>query len=179
MTNVRRLLVTAGVAAVLTWLAPVAWSAEEATVIASGPWKGQGRIARTAPEQGVFWGSLEGVIFVQGGSGPLDNARFVCPALFEVQLITGHQRGEGRCIITLGTGDHIEARWTCTGEHAKGCRGRFLFTSGTGKVHGITGEGEFIVRSALMGITVTKADDTASEAAVGLILWPALRYRIP
>jgi hypothetical protein len=180
MRNRRRLLVPACLFSALLSLLPIpSRAAEEGTVIASGPWKGQGRIARTGPEQAVFWGSLEGVIFVQGGTGPLDNARFVCPAAIDVQLITGQQRGEGRCIITLGTGDHVEARWTCTGEHIKGCRGRFLFTSGTGKAHGITGDGDFIVRSALAGITVSKTEDIASESAVGLILWPALRYRIP
>jgi hypothetical protein len=179
MRNPCRLLASACLAVALLCPVPTPASAEEATVIASGPWKGQGRIARTAPEQGVFWGSLEGVIFVQSGSGPLDNARFVCPALIDVQLITGQQKGEGRCVITTSGGDHVETRWTCAGVHASGCRGQFTFVSGTGKMKGVTGGGEFVVRSALAGITVSKTEDVASESAVGLIFWPALRYKTP
>jgi hypothetical protein len=63
--------------------------------------------------------------------------------------------------------------------HASGCRGRFTFTSGTGKMKGVTGGGEFLVRSALAGITVSRTEDVASESSVGLIHWPALRYNIP
>lgn len=173
------LLVAVMVLSILVGMAPALVGAEEVALNALAAWHGEGRIFRTSKDQGIFWGALTGVLFVQSGDGALHAARLVCPATLDVDLTTGRQAGEGRCIITAASGDRVLARWNCAGVHSAGCRGRFTLTGGTGRFQGVTGESEFVVQSALVGIAASRDENTAAEGAVGLAVWPSLRLRLP
>lgn len=172
----------AGVALVVGLPAPPAWSAEEATVNALASWQGQGRLFRTGERQALFVGGFVGVLFVENDQGQLNAAHILCPGSLDVDLDGGTQTGSGRCIVTTRSGDRVFARWTCTGTHFVGCAGKFTLTGGTGRFQGITGESDFVVKSAMHDLARNPAGlsgDEIREVAAGLAVWPALRYRIP
>ena len=154
-------------------------AAEEGTVNALASWQGQGRVFKTGDKQALFVGGFVGVFFVENDQGALHAARILCPGSLDIDLETGAQSGEGRCIITARGGDRVFARWTCSGAHFKGCGGRFTLTGGTGKFQGITGESLFVVKSALHELAPGSTSDEVREQAAGLAVWPELRYRIP
>ena len=172
--------ILAGVIA--AWLlipADLALAAEEGTVNALASWQGQGRLFKTAEQQALFVGAFVGILFVENNQGALHAARILCPASMDVDLETGVQSGEGRCIITARGGDRVFARWACSGVHFRGCGGKFTLTGGTGKFQGITGDSLFVVKSALHELAEGRTSDEVREEAAGLAVWPELRYRIP
>jgi len=154
-------------------------AAEEGVVSALASWQGQGRLFRTGDQQALFVGAFVGIFFVENNKGVLHAAHILCPGALDIDLGTGGQTGEGRCVITTRGGDRVFARWTCTGVHLEGCGGRFTLTGGTGRFQGITGESEFVVKSGIHELAVGPASDHVQEEAAGLAVWPALRYRIP
>ena len=111
--------------------------------------------------------------------GALDTAKLLCPAMLEVNLDDGTQSGGGRCIIQAASGDRVYARWTCAGEHGAGCKGPFTLLSGTGKFKGITGQGEFQIRSDIAVYVAEFPGDSVTGKAAGVAIWPALTYKIP
>ena len=166
------------IAAHLTVEVGRAAAAEEGTVQALAAWQGQGRFFQTGQDQALFFGAFGGTLFLQNQTGALDAAKIVCPAMLELNLNDGTQSAEGRCIVTVKSGDRAFARWRCTGKSLQGCAGKFELTGGTGKLLGITGESEFVVRSAIAEFAV-KGDESVQETAAGLAVWPTLKYRIP
>ena len=105
-----------GLAAVLlAGAAGVAVAAEEGAASALATWAGQGRLFQTGEKQALFVGAFQGVMFVENGQGILHAARILCPGSMDVDLGTGDQKGEGRCIVTGRSGDRVFARWTCAG----------------------------------------------------------------
>ena len=166
-------------AAVLLGGAGSAPAAEEGTVNALATWQGQGRVFKTGEQQALFVGGFVGILFVENSQGALHAARILCPGSLDIDLGTGSQSGEGRCIITARGGDRVLARWTCAGSHLQGCAGKFTLTGGTGRFLGITGESDFMVKSAIHELTAGSSGDEVREAAAGLAVWPTLRYRIP
>jgi hypothetical protein len=175
-----RIVVTLGLLAAAhlsLHLAP-ATAAEEGTVQAVAAWQGQGRFYQTGKDQALFFGAFGGTLFLQNQTGALDAAKLLCPTTLELNLNDGTQSAEGRCIVTARSGDRAFARWRCTGKSLQGCTGKFELTGGTGKLLGITGESEFMVRSGVAEFAV-KGDETVQETAAGLAVWPALKYRIP
>jgi len=154
-------------------------AAEEDTVRAVAAWTGQGWFFPVGPEEALFMGLLRGIFFVENSKGALDAARLVCPVSLQMHRVSGAQTGEGRCVLTNRDQHQIFARWACTGTYGAGCGGRFTLTGGTGSFQGITGEGEFTVRSALHDLSVQAGHEGVRESGAGLLVWPALRYRIP
>ena len=127
----------------------------------------------------LFVGAFEGVLFVDNLEGSLNTAKIICPGMVEINLDNSKQSGEGRCVIMKGEGDHIYAQWQCAGEHLAGCVGPFKLLGGKGKFKGITGSGEFQIRSNIVEYAATIPGDRVEGAASGVAVWPALTYKLP
>jgi hypothetical protein len=179
MLNAGAILMTVLAAVLLAGPAGPAVAAEEGAASALATWAGQGRLFRTGEKQALFVGAFQGVVFIENGQGGLHAARMLCPGSMDVDLGTGDQKGEGRCIVTGRSGDRVFARWTCAGPHLRGCNGRFTLTGGTGRFLGITGESEFVVKTVVHELAPGSGEEDIREAAGGLAVWPELRYRIP
>jgi hypothetical protein len=156
----------------------LAAQAEERTIQATARWEGRARIYVTGLRQVFMLGSFAGRLAVEKEPGALDGAQLVCPGAIDADYGTSTQRGEGRCVITVPSGDRLFARWTCAGEPDKGCVGRFVLTGGTGAYQGVTGDGEFALRLALAELVRFERLE-ADYDVIGLASWPALRYRTP
>lgn len=167
--------------AILGLAAGSGWAAEERTVKASAVWMGQGRIIPTGQGTLLFFvGTFSGTLFVDGGEGALNMAKILCPGVLEVDINGGKQQGQGRCLISAGRGDdQVYAQWSCTGTHQVECTGPFVLTGGTGRFAGITGQGDFRVRTAIAELAMGPPGEGGQETAAGLAEWPALKYRIP
>jgi hypothetical protein len=172
-------------AAIMTWGLAVlatgpldARAAEQRTVKAMSAWVGQGQIVPTGSGSVYFVGAFRGTIFVENAEGGLHAGRILCPGTLEVNVASGAQRGEGRCVISRSDTDQVFARWSCSGTHGVECRGRFELTSGTGRFSGIRGASDFRIRSGLADFTAGQGSEMR-ETAAGLAEWPALTYTIP
>jgi hypothetical protein len=152
--------------------------AEQQTVKAMSAWVGQGQMVPTGSSWVYFVGSFRGVIFVENAEGDLHAGRIVCPGTIEVNITSGAQRGEGRCVISRSSTDQAFARWTCSGTHGVECRGVFELTSGTGRFSGIQGRSDFRVRSGIGEVDVGRGSEVR-EVATGLAEWSSLTYTIP
>jgi len=173
--------VTTAVATLAIWscVASGGWAAEEGTVKASAVWMGQGRIIPTG--QGTlfyFAGTFSGILFVDDAKGALHMAKILCPGVLEVDVNGGKQDGRGRCLITAESGE-IYAQWNCAGTHQVDCKGPFVLTGGTGRFAGITGQGDFRVRTAVADVGINPKGEGDRESSAGIAEWPALQYRIP
>lgn len=154
-------------------------AAEETTVEALAAYQSYGRLFRTAENQALFVGGFDGIMFVANGRGPLNTAKIVCPGMMEVNLDDGRTTGEGRCIITDSEGNRVFAKWRCSGEALVGCKGAFDLTAGTGRFQGISGGGDFILRTAITKFARDMSEDHAEGIGLGLAVWPNLKYRLP
>ncbi len=152
--------------------------AEERTVNATSAWEGRARVFVTGPRHGFMLGVFAGLLTVEGGADPLQGARIACPGAVDADYGANTQRGEGRCVVTTGTGDRLFARWTCAGEPDKGCAGRLVLTGGTGAYQGVTGEGEMTVRLVLSNLLNFERLEAEYDLA-GVVAWSKLRYRTP
>lgn len=152
--------------------------AEEGTVKALSPWKGQGFAFPVGPDQLYMVAVYTGVMLVDDGKGPLHAATIVCPGTVDADVKMGTKTGYARCVITGERGDRVFAEMNCTGD-AEGCRGTFKITGGTGKFTGITGEGEMISKIQAREIILVSGVETAHQLGEGIAIWPKLTYRIP
>lgn len=157
----------------------MAAQAEERTMNAVAAWVGNGQAFQVGPDTAYFTGQFSGAMFVQEAkSGDLNAGALTCPGSVEIALADGSQQGGGHCIITTGSGDVVYAKWTCTGVHLVGCAGQFTLSGGTGKFKGISGEGPFVIRSALRKLVVEALSDSVSEEAVGIAVWSDFKYTL-
>ncbi len=161
-----------------TVLLSVSSYAEEGSVKAMSPWKGQGFAFPVGPDEVYMVAVYSGVMLVDDGQGPLHAATIVCPGTVDADLKTGTKTGHGKCVITGELGDRVFADMHCTGD-LQGCRGTFKITGGTGKFAGITGEGEMISQIQAREITMVSGVETAHQQGEGIAVWPKLTYRIP
>jgi hypothetical protein len=152
--------------------------AEEHTVRVDAPWEGRARIYVMGQQQAFVLGAFSGRLTVDPESSPLNGAQLVCPGAFDADYAAKTNQGEGRCVITTGSGERLFARWTCAGEPDKGCAGRFVFTGGTGAYQGVTGDGELALRLTIEKMTRLELLESDYDVK-GLASWPALRYRTP
>jgi hypothetical protein len=159
-------------------LIALAAGAEERTINARAPWEGRARVFVTGPRHGFLLGVFVGRLTVEGGANPLEGARVQCPAAVDADYSTNTQRGEGRCIVTTGSGDRLFARWTCAGEPDKGCAGRLVLTGGTGAYQGVTGEGGMTIQFVLSTLMSFERLEAEYDLA-GVVAWSGLRYRTP
>lgn len=162
--------------AVLLSLAIPAQAAEE-TVQIIGPWKSHGRVFMISPDKLKFMGALEGVMYIQDAKGTFDAAAFMCPTTIELDTQSGKTKIEGDFIITSKNGDSVFAKLSAAGIIGAS-QGTFTITGGTGKLEGITGSGEVVIRTALGSLAV-EMESGAYLEALGMAVWPSLKITIP
>lgn len=151
--------------------------AEEEALKAMAVWHGDGQVYDIGESRALFVGEYRGILFIEDGKGRLDAATMVCPGTTETNLEAGSTTGQGRCIMTGREGNKVFAKWSCSGNVIM-CKGTFSFTGGTGEFEGITGDNEFMARTALIQLTRIGPGEGLREA-VGLAIWPELRYKLP
>jgi hypothetical protein len=125
-----------------------------------------------------FIGTFEGIMYIEHGEGLLDAALFTCPSTQIIHVLSNQLEGHGFCTIESPTGDSVYAEFTCNGEPGS-CTGQFTLTGGTGRLAGITGESDMIVRTALSGTAMNEATGGTVSAAKGLAIWPEMRFEFP
>lgn len=154
-------------------------AAEEQKVEAASAWISQGRYFQTGATEAIFIGVMAGTLYVKDAEGRLDTADIVCPGDFVIDLESGAQEGEGKCIITDPEGENVFANWTCKGENFLGCEGDFKLTAGTGKFEGITGGSPLQARTAFSELVIDLKSGAVVESASGLLSLPELKYKLP
>ncbi len=158
---------------------PAAVAAEEQTVEAASAWISQGRYFQTGPTEAIFIGVMAGTLYVKDAEGRLDTAEILCPGDFVIDLESGAQEGEGKCIITDEDDENVFATWTCKGENFLGCEGEFKLIAGTGKFEGITGGSPLQARTAFSELVINLKSGAVVESASGLLTLPELTYKLP
>jgi hypothetical protein len=161
----------------ITFITPL--HAEEGTVKAMSTWHSQGELYKVGEDKGYFIGAFGGIMFIEDKMGSLDAANILCPGTMDVNLTDGATDGEGKCILTDKEDNLIFAKWKCTGVMLEGCEGRFDIISGTGKFEGITGNGDFFLRTAISELAMDIPTNGIQASSVGLALWPKLYYKFP
>ncbi len=152
--------------------------AEKGTAKILAPWEANGQIFQVAVDKLQFIGTFEGIMYIEHGEGLLDAALFTCPSTQITEILTNQIKAHGYCTIESPNGDYIYAEYTCDGAPGA-CKGKFTLTGGTGKLTGITGESDLIVRTALSGTTVDQQSGGTVSAAKGLAIWPEMKFEIP
>lgn len=157
---------------------PLPGLAVQGTAKILAPWEANGQIYQVAVDKIQFIGTFEGIMYIEHGPDMLDAALFTCPSTQITQILSNETKGHGYCTIESPSGDYIYAEFSCDGEPGA-CTGKFTLTGGTGKLTGITGESDLIVRTALSGTTTDQHGGGTVSAAKGLAIWPELRFEIP
>jgi hypothetical protein len=177
MSRAIRTLASVAAAAVIALPTAVS-AAEEGTVKIMAPWESSGQIFQVGPDEVLFLGVAEGIMYIDEGEGVLDAAALQCPGTREISLEAGASKAHGRCVITGEGGDQIFAVYRCEGAEGD-CEGTFELTGGTGRFEGITGKGAMQVRTRLMALAQNAETGAVVSGAAGLAKWPALSYKIP
>jgi hypothetical protein len=152
--------------------------ADEGTAKILAPWEANGQLFQIAVDKLQFIGTFEGVMYIEHGDGLLDAALFTCPSTQIIHVLSNELDGQGYCTIESPTGDYVYAEFTCNGEPGS-CTGQFTLTGGTGRLAGITGQSDMIVRTALSGTAMNEATGGTVSAAKGLAIWPEMRFEFP
>lgn len=165
----KRLLAAALFAATLGLSAAV--QAEEAAGIdAFATWDLEGTVVKSGPDEATLVGSLEGPVFVDTGKGPTYAGQVLCPGTLTISLKDSSQTGEGVCAFHAKDGAEAYGKWRCAGYHMVGCKGDFVLTGGSGRLEGVTGKSELLLRGELLDIAKS-AGPGATQHAVGIMLW--------
>lgn len=152
--------------------------AEQGTAKILAPWEANGQLFQIAVDKLQFIGTFEGVMYIEHGDGLLDAALFTCPSTQIIHVLSNQLEGHGFCTVESPTGDFVYAEFTCNGEPGS-CTGTFTLTGGTGRLAGITGESDMIVRTALSGTAMNESTGGTVSAAKGLAIWPEMRFEFP
>lgn len=153
-------------------------AAEVGTAKILAPWEANGQLFQVAVDKLQFIGTFEGIMYIEHGEGLLDAALFTCPSTQIIHVLSNQLEGHGYCTIESPTGDYVYAEFNCNGEPGS-CKGKFTLTGGTGKLTGITGESDMIVRTALSGTSINQENGGTVSAAKGLAIWPEMRFDVP
>ena len=154
-------------------------AAEEITVQALATYQSYGRLFLVAEDRVLFVGGFNGIMFAETGDGSLNTAKIVCPGMMEINLDDERTLGEGHCIITDLKNNRIFAKWRCSGEALVGCEGTFDLRAGTGPWKGVSGGGDFKLRTAIAKFARNMSEDHAEGIGLGLATWPNLKIRLP
>jgi hypothetical protein len=154
------------------------WAGEEATVKVFVIWQGEGRTVQTGAHEATFVGSLFGPVYVDTENGLIRSGLMTCPAILELGIEDGKERGRGRCTITATDGAQIYADIECTGVYMVGCNGEMTLTGGTKKFEGISGGGKVTIRADSRQITPVQ-NSPAKEEGSGSLEARELHYKLP
>lgn len=176
MVSMQRLCLLAGFALFFFGAGEV--RAEEGTVSAMAPWEGTGQIFAAGPDARLLLGSFSGILYVDEGKGTLDAALMRCPAIQRLAVKQDTVSADGHCVIYRGNDNLIYADWRCTGRPGA-CVGEMKFTGGEGDFKGISGGGKMVLRAALVETALNLRDGEIVRNAVGLAVWPELKYSVP
>ncbi|MFB1486919.1 MULTISPECIES: hypothetical protein [unclassified Thiocapsa] len=152
--------------------------ADQGTAKILAPWEANGQLFQIAVDKLQFIGTFEGIMYIEHGDGLLDAALFTCPSTQIIHVLSNELDGQGYCTIESPTGDYVYAEFNCNGEPGS-CAGTFTLTGGTGRLAGITGQSDMIVRTALSGTAMNESTGGTVSAAKGLAIWPEMRFEFP
>ncbi|HKY95651.1 MAG TPA: hypothetical protein VJL84_10110 [Kiloniellales bacterium] len=169
---------TAALFAASLLLSPAVQAEEAAGIDAFATWELDGTVVKSGPEEATLVGSLAGPVFIDSGKGPTYAGQILCPGTLTIRLEDGSQTGEGVCAFHAKDGAEAYGKWRCAGYHMVGCKGDFVLTGGSGRLEGMTGESELLIRGELLE-AVKMAGSAATQHAVGIILWHDLRATLP
>ena len=173
-----RRLIQSTLLATLALPAAQAALAEQGTAKILAPWEANGQLYQIAVDKLQFIGTFEGIMYIEQGEGLLDTALFTCPSTQIIHVLSNQLEGHGFCTIESPTGDYVYAEFNCDGEPGS-CTGTFTLTGGTGRLAGISGKSDMIVRTALSGTAINEATGGTVSAAKGLAIWPEMRFELP
>lgn len=105
-----------------------------------------GTIVRSAEKQVTIVGTVMGPMFIETEEGPVDAGRVTCSAMVRVDQTTARQVGTGACSFIADDGATAWGDWECAGYSLVGCRGKLTINGGSGRLAGVTGEGEMVWR---------------------------------
>lgn len=153
--------------------------AEEGTARILAPWESEGQLFQIGPNQLLFQGSADGIMYIEGETGQLDGAPFICPTRNTIDLEKETTEVSGNCIISPGAREGVVfAEFTCKGPLGS-CEGKLKITGGSDQYQGASGSGKMIVRTAIVGLVADPATATVIRDAEGLAIWPELKYKLP
>ena len=152
---------------------------EEFKLNATATWQSKGSVYFVGENEALFVGGFSGIMFVTGGQDSLNAAQLVCPGMMDINLQTDEMSGQGRCIITNAAGHRVFAKWQCDGVAMQGCKGDFELLTGTGPFQGISGGGEFVMRSAIGQLTADLVSGDVDTIGLGLAVWQNLTVKLP
>ena len=174
-----RSLAALAFAAALTAGSQVVAAAEQGKVQGQAAWVGKGSIFQTGEQEALFVGAFGGILYVANEEGVLDRVAMLCPGKVDIDLQSGAQNGDGKCIMTDKEGHKVFAIWDCDGAQMGGCEGSFKLNGGTGKFKGIKGESVMKARTAISEIVVDLKSGMIAETGAGLLVLPELNDTIP
>jgi len=141
-------------------------------------WEGEGYVYKINPEEMIFQGFFEGILYFETAAGDIDGAFATCPVSQTINLEAGSTVAKGHCEITIATDDIIYSEWNCTGKLGD-CRGEFKLVSGLGRFSGITGQSDFRIRSIMGELLIGAGSGTLARVGKGIALLPNLKFKIP
>ena len=142
------------------------------------PWDGNGTLYSISENEMIFQGEFEGIMYVEKASGEWDTAFASCPAQQVINLKSGKGSATGYCEITVDQDRTAYAKWNCKGEIGV-CKGKFTLTGGTGKLKGVSGSSDFVVRSVLNVLAAGMGDGSVIRAASGIAILEKLTVKKP
>jgi len=153
-------------------------AAEEIKMRATATWQSKGSLFLTGENEALFVGGFNGIIFADDGLGNFNAAQLVCPGMMDINLKNDEMSGQGRCIITNAKGHRVFAKWQCKGIATQGCKGDFDLLAGTGPFQGVSGGGEFVLRSAMSKLTADLISGDIDTIGLGIAAWPDLTVKL-
>lgn len=152
------------------------------SISASSPITATGTFVRTGEKTAFFAGSFSGTFGVKepkGAGAALDGAAVTCAGIFHIDLSNEFQEAEGQCAMTAKSGDQVFADWECGGDKAKGCKGSFEISSGSGALQGIDGGGDFLLPKGVAGLANASLGKSVTGADAGTAEWLKLSLHMP
>jgi hypothetical protein len=142
------------------------------------PWDGNGTLHSIGEDKMLFMGEMQGIMYVEKAKGEWDSAFASCPVKQIISTKTGESSATGYCEITVDPDKTAYAEITCKGKVGH-CTGTITITGGTGKLKGISGSGDFTVRSVLGALAKGMGDGSVIRAGSGLAFMNKLTINTP
>jgi len=153
-------------------------AAIDQTIRAFSVWHTDAKLMPGEAGMHVFDGKVDGPFYVETEKGPVNSGSISCQAKLTIKDADKTQEGTADCLITVKDGATTRANLSCHGIFQVGCSGKLTLVEGSGRFKGITGSGEFVVRSDFADLQSNGVADPSTLQS-GLIYFSALRYKLP